>query len=792
MRRGIAVAKIVFALVLLVVLTVGFLFYRALPEYSGGATLPGLSAQVRVWRDGFGVPHIFAENMNDGVRALGYLHAGERLYQMEISRRVGEGRLAEMLGTDMVDVDKFLRALGPYRLAQASIEALSPEARGRLKAYADGVNAYLASHRLSPPVEFLILGVKPERWQIADSLVWGKLMAWQLSRNHAQEIARARLAKALPADQAAWLMPRLSENSPVTTLPERHADHAGLDDPEAKLAKWFPFAHGASNEWAIAGALTESGKPILANDPHLELGAPILWYLARIDTPDESITGASVPGLPAFPLGHNRSIAWGITSSQTDTQDLFVETVDPANPANYLTPDGPRPFATRDEVIHVKGAPDVKFTVRATRHGPVMSDVSPEFAAIAGAGQVVALGWTGLGDHDTTAQAMFDLGAAHNWDDFVAALRNWQTPMQNFAYADVNGDIGLISPGLVPLRKSGDGLAPVDGASGAGDWTGMLPFEQLPEIHNPSAGFLFNANNALVPPDQETKFGVDWEEPYRARRLQQFFNHIDKHSLDTSAAMQADRVSLDGLEFKPLLKTVEPTDARARQALDLLAAWNGVMDKERPEPLIYTAFVIALRRILIEERLDIALGDNGPFNVATLLTLIKTHPAWCDLPVAKDRPDPDCRRAMARALDEGLAFVAKRQGDNIAAWRWGAEHVALLQHKVFSRIPLLSIVSDLSAPSSGGFYTLDRGGSYAPPADNPFARTEGGGFRGLYDLADLDRSRFMIATGESGHIFSSHYGDLAPLWNDVQSFEIAGSEADFQLVGADELTLSPK
>jgi len=782
--------KLIFALVVVAGLAGAYLFYRAMPAYSGRETLAGLSSEVRVWRDDFGVPHIFATEWNDGYRALGYLHASERLYQMEMSRQVGQGRVAEWVGADMLDVDKFLRTLGFYKQAQASFAALSPTAQARLQAYADGVNAYIDAHADAPPVEFLLIGATAEKWSPADSLVWGKLMAWELSRNHAQEIARAQLAEKLPAEQAAWLMPRLSENAPVTTAPERRPDHAALDDPERKLSQLFPFAHGASNQWEIAGALTDTGKPILANDPHLEIGAPILWYLARIDTPNGSI--ASAPGLPVFVLGHNQSIAWGVTSSQTDTQDLFLETVDPIDSNQYLTPEGPKPFETRDETIHVKDAADVTLHIRATRHGPVMSDVSKDFASVGGPAQVVALAFSGLTDKDTTAQAMMGLNDAHNWDEFVAALKAWQTPMQNVGYADVAGDIGLVAPGLVPVRKSGDGLGPVDGASGKFDWTGYLPFEQLPQIHNPSAGFVFNANNALVGPDQEIKVGADWDEPFRARRLQQLFNKIDKHSLATSAQMQADRVSLDALEFKPWLARITSGDERARQALSLLAAWDGVMDKDKAEPLIYTSFVAALHRLLIETRVGVKLGDNGPFDAATLLSLLKTHPAWCDQKEAPDAPDPDCRRALTHAFEDGLALLIKRDGADMSKWQWGAEHVAILTHKVFSHVPLLDIVSDLSTRSSGGFYTLDRGGSYEPPADKPFARTEGGGYRGLYDLADLDKSRFMITTGESGHIFSPHYGDLVALWNDVKSIPIAGTEDELKAKGARELVLAPK
>jgi penicillin amidase len=782
-------AKGVVALALVAVAAVGWLFWRAMPDYAGTAALPGLSAETRVWRDDYGVPHIFAATMNDAMRALGWLHASERLYQMEIQRRVGQGRIAEIAGPDLIGVDRFIRTLGFYRQAESSLAALSPFAQARLQAYADGVNAFLQSHAGALPPEFMILGDKPEPWKPADSMVWGKLMAWQLSHNYKFEALRAELSRKLSPEQASWLFPVPPADSPITTQPVANAHHAALEEPDDRLGELLPLRYGASNEWVIAGSRTTTGKPILANDPHLELAAPILWYLARIVTPEGVVKGATVPGAPLVLLGQNASIAWGFTSADTDTQDLFVETVDPANPAQYLTSDGPKPFETRDETIHVSGGPDVALHVRATRHGPVISDVSPELAGLAGPGKAIALAFTGLGAEDTTTEAMMRVNGAHNWEEFLAALRLYQTPTQNLVYADVSGDIGFISPGLVPQRKSGDGLAPTDGATGATDWTGFVPFEQLPQLHNPPAGFAFNANNAIVAPDRETMFGRDWEEAFRARRIQQFFESTDKHSLESSAAMQADHTSLAALALLPLLESVKPDDERARQALALLASWGGVMDKDRAEPLIFEAFLRALHKILLVDKVGVDLSEKGPFDATTLISLIKDHPSWCDAP---GKPDPDCRLTLARALDEGLTLLVKRDGADMSKWTWGSEHVALLRHKVYSHIPLLDRISDLSMPSSGDYYTLDRGGGFEVPENMPFARTHGGGFRGLYDLADPDKSRFMIATGQSGHIFSPHYRDLAPLWIDVKSIPLAGTEAELEKAGAKELVFRAK
>jgi penicillin amidase len=780
--------RLVIGLAVVATLAGGYLFWRAMPAYSGSEKLPGLSAEARVWRDAYGVPHIFAASMDDAARALGYLHASERLFQMEAQRRGGQGRLAEILGPDRVAGDKFVRTLGFYREAESSFSALSPAAQKRLQAYVDGVNAFIDSHKDALSPEFLLIGDQPEPWKPADSLVFGKLLALELSNNYEFEALRARLRQKLGPDQAAWMFPGVQPGAPITTEPTLGATHASAKSVKDQIGALIGVTHGASNEWVVAGSRTVTGKPILANDPHLGIGAPILWYLVRIVTPEGSVKGATVPGTPVVLLGQNDSIAWGFTTADSDVQDLFIETIDPTDSSKYLTPDGPRRFETRVETIHVKDGVDVNITVRASRHGPILSDASEDLGSLAEPGKAIAVAFTGLGDHDTTAEAFLRLNGARNWSEFLDAMRLYQTPTQNIVYADMTGDIGFFSPGLVPLRKSGDGLAPVDGASGDFDWTGMVPFEQLPQLHNPEIGFAFNANNANVPSDHQPTFGQDWEEDFRARRIQQFMETIDKHSLDTSAAMQVDHLSLAAKALQPFVATIAPSDERARQAQALLANWDGVMDKDRVEPLIFTAFLSSLHRILIEEKTGLNMEAMGPFAAATLISLMRDHPSWCDAP---GKADPDCRSALGRALDEGLALLVKREGADMSQWRWGSEHVAVLQHKVFSHVPLLDWMSDLSLPSSGGFYTLDRGGGWEPSPGRPFARTEGGGFRGLYDLADPEKSRFIIATGESGHIFSRHYRDLVPLWIDGKSIKLTGSEDDLKKAGAAVLRFSP-
>jgi penicillin amidase len=802
---------------------VGWLFYRAMPDYSGAAPLPGLSAAVKVVRDEHGVPHIFAANMNDAARALGYVHAGDRFFQMEVQRRAGQGRLSEIFGSDTLDTDKLTRTLGLYLLAQNSIQFLSPEARDFFQAYADGVNAWLDTHRDKLPPEFLLLDLKPEPWTIADSLVWGKLMALQLSKNYELEALRAQLGRKLSPQQMADLFPGAPANVPVTiepqgAAPEPQKTSSALDT----LAAITGLDHPASNEWVIAGSRTESGKPILANDPHLGLGAPILWYLARIVTPDLSIEGATVPGLPIVLLGQNGHMAWGFTTTGSDVEDLFVETFDPKNPDMYQTPDGWDRFRLRPEIIRIKGGKTITLEVRMTRHGPVISDIDPDIQKIASyAGgcvptapvlspakdapatappppfapekfclnRVVTLAFTGLGARDTTPEALMRLDRAQNPQQFLDALRLYQAPTQNIVYADTDGDIGFINPGLVPIRKAGNGTVPVDGATEDYAWTSLIPFAQLPQIVNPPAGYIFNANNAPAGPSYPYFLGVDWEEPWRADRLQQYFNKPGKHTLDSSAMMQADHVSLAARVLLPsLLKAkpegAAPAAAQETKALDLLKKWDGLMDKDRAEPLIFEAWLYEMHKHLLVEKTGSPLTERGPFAAESIDFALNYDPkSWCAA--------PDCGDVIKQSFADAIHLLIARDGPDIAQWRWGNEHVATLHNKFWSHIPFFRDWSKLDVASSGDFYTLDRGGSEEIDPDHPFARTHGGGYRGIYDLGDPDKSRFMIATGESGHIFSRHYGDLVSMWNNVQSFTLTGTQDELVKKGLPELTLTP-
>jgi penicillin amidase len=465
-------------------------------------------------------------------------------------------------------------------------------------------------------------------------------------------------------------------------------------------------------------------------------------------------------------------------------QDLFIETLDPKNASHYMTPDGSKPFETRTETIHVKDAPDVTLKIRATRHGPVLSDIDPKLVALAGKGKVMALAFTALGPKDTTSEALMRLNRAKNWDEFLAALQLYQAPPQNIVYADTADHIGFINPGVVPIRKQGNGTVPADGASGDYDWTDTIPFGQLPQLYDPESGYIFNANNQIAGASYPYFMGVDWEEPYRAQRLQQFFDKPGKQTLDMSAAMQADHVSLAAKQLLPYLLAQKPEDTRQADALKMLHGWDGTMDKSRAEPLIFEAWLYEMHRLLLAEKTGSPLEEKGPYDAEAINTILSTNaPDWCD--------KSGCDKTVLNALNAALDLLTRRDGADMLRWRWGNEHITQLRHKLYSHIPILKNISRLDIPSSGDYYTLDRGGGRTEP-DTPFARTHGGGFRGIYDLGNPAQSRFMITTGESGHIFSQHYGDLVSSWNDVKSFTLTGTHDELTARGLPELVLEPR
>jgi penicillin amidase len=791
-----------FILAALIVLLVaagrgGFFWLRtSLPQMNGSITLAGLDKPVEVVRDAHSVPHIFAETEEDAYFALGFVHAQDRLWQMEFLRRLGAGRLAEVLGESLVGADRFFRTLGLYRVAEASVETLPPKVRAAFETYAAGVNAFLETRRGALPPEFVLLRYKPEPWRVADSLVWGRVMAIRLGRNWRSELLRVRLdealtSKGLAPDLLAELWPDDPAGSPVTLDNAARSARLLLDRMWDAVPPQL-ISDGASNGWIVHGRLTDTGKPILANDPHLDFEVPGLWYLVQLEAPGLSLTGATVPGMLLTILGHNGSIAWGATNAGGDVEDLFVETLDPEDPEKYLTPAGPVPFETRDEVIRIKGGKTLRITVRETRHGPVISDVSEDAGRAASAGHVVALATPVLRPDDRTVEALFAINRARNWEDFLAAAADFHTPHQNLFFAARDGDIGFISQGRIPVRKAGDGRVPVIGADGSHDWKGFIPAEMLPRLlprlHNPPSGRIVNANNRVVNDTYPYMITRDWAEPFRAERIHEVLDGKTTHSLADIESLQRDVVSTAARRLVPLMVETSPEDERGRHAVSLLSAWNYEMRRERPEPLIYTAWLRHLVRALAEDELGDAFVGNWRRELFVEAALTRNR-HWCD-DVTTTREET-CEERLALALTRALDEIAAELGPEMDAWRWGELHRATFAHRVLTRVWGLAKLADLRIESDGGDHTVSRGKTQGGESEQPFAHTDGGAFRAVYDLADLGNSRFMIATGQSGNFLSRHYSDLLEPWRDGRYIKISGQRDEIAGTAIGILSLQP-
>jgi penicillin amidase len=751
-------------LALLLTLSSGFYLYlrSALPQTDGRIVLTGPRAEIRVERDVDGVPHIIARDDEDLAFGLGFVHAQERLFQMELQRRYGAGRLAEILGPQAVTIDRQMRVLGLYRAAEAEIAFLSPEMNRALEAYAAGVNAFLTSRRGALPPEFLLLRFSPEPWRPADSLVWGKLMAVQLGGNYRGELLRARLARTISAADLAFLYPEYPKDAP-TTLAEMVRIYRRLAlDPLYGALPAIVGPNYASNNWVVDGKHSASGKPLLANDPHLAFGAPGFWYLARLTTPQHEIAGGTVAGVPLVVIGHNERIAWGFTTTTADVEDLFIEKIDPADPGRYLTPQGSAPFATRHETIFVKGAPAVDILIRETRHGPVLSDALSPSAA--DPGFVLALAATFTIPDDRGAEAIWQIDRASDWASFRAALQNFVGPMQNMVYADVDGTIGFIAPGLVPIRRNGDGWMPVPGWTGEYDWTGFIPFAALPSGVNPPSGHFVSANNKVVPDTYPYFISRDWDLPNRAERIEALLAAVPVQTPTASVSIQADTLSLMAQHLVPLMTRLVEPGPDAAEAIERLRRWDFRMDMDKVEPLLFTAWLREFSRSILFGRFGDAVADYWDLKPRVMEAVLTERPEWCDDP--KRPGEQSCAMRLAEALEAALARLRRDYGDDMTNWQWGRAHVALFANPVFSRIPVLRDWFDPSIPTPGAYDTLNRGPSTIRDEASPFEQRFGAGLRMIADLSSPADARMITTPGQSGDPLSTHYADLLHRWRD--------------------------
>jgi penicillin amidase len=799
------------ALVLAVVALAGAYFYlqQSLPKEEGEIRLGGLEKPVEVLRDAYGIPHIRAASLEDAIRALGFVHAQDRLWQMEVNRRTAAGRLAEIFGEPALETDRFLRTLGVRRSAEANFKRLDKETQLLLDAYAAGVNAFMKTSPVMP-IEFWLTGAKFEPWTPADSLGWIKMMAWDLGGNWRNELLRMRLAKTLPLARIHELLPPY----PGEALPEitdlrrlyqsmekeapRLAQKSGSGPDLSAAEKFgadpdFQTEGLGSNNWVVSGARSATGKPLLANDPHLGLTAPAVWYFAHITAPGFEAIGATLPGVPAIVLGRNSHFAWGFTNTGPDVQDLYVERLDGAG--NYLTPEGPKPFTVHDEVIKVKGGQEVRLQVRVTRHGPVISDVSRVAQEATPRGHVLAMQWTALREDDLTMQAASKMAHAKDWPGFVAALRDYHSPQQNVVYADTQGNIGFVAAGRVPIRKPDNdlkGLAPAPGWLAKYDWGGFIPYEELPRAHNPADGTLMTANHRITPRGYPHYITSEWQPPYRANRISELLGALPKHSIGSFARIQGDVVSLPVRELLPRLAKVTPKSDAGRRALALLNQWDGAMVDDRPEPLIVSAWWREFSRAIYADELGEAFRTNWLTRAQFVINVLNDkdkQARWCDN--VRTKAAENCDELLAATLDAALADLRKRYGEDMAAWRWGAAHYARHEHRPFGRVSWLAPFFDITVPTGGDAYTVNVARNRLEDPVRPYANTHAASLRAIYDLSNLENSLYIHSAGQSGNVFSPHYRSFTQAWAKIEYIPMVMDRKRIEAGGLKRLRLVP-
>ncbi|MCC1480186.1 penicillin acylase family protein [Roseibaca sp. Y0-43] len=771
---------------LLALVGVYFFASRSLPDYDGRRVVEGISAPVEIVRNTHAVPHIFGVRDADVFFGLGYAHAQDRFWQMQMSRRMAQGRLSEMFGRSTLRVDELMRRLDLYTLSRDAVAAQDAPTQAALAAYADGVNAWLievnegAQGRGAP--EFFLFDAEMPLWQPADSIAILKLMAVQQNTQIAREVRRARLSLALEGTGLSGVLPDVMSDS-AAMLPDYGRIFPGvprgvISAPEADPFDMLPLPElrTASASFAAAPARAATDGALLAHSPQAPLSAPSMMYLARLELQSGGVIGATVPGVPVVLSGRSPNLGWGMGAAFVDDSDLFLEELNPADPTQYRTPEGWATFESRGSIIRIKDEDPVTLTLRWSQNGPVLSGGLFDLASVTPPGHVATLGWTALLPEDRSITALMGLMRAQTLDAAIAAGADFVAPAQNLMLAEP-GRIAMQTIGRLP-RRSADSLTqghmPAPGWQAENRWLGTLPYSANPSFTDPEAGILLNTNNQLLDRPFPLHVGHDWGDSQRIERLGHLVQARSVHTRDSFIEAQLDTVSPAARALLPLVAAnlwfsgdaaPEGTRAHTRQrALRLLAEWNGEMNEHLPEPLIYTAWMRALQERLIRDELG-PLADEfthmDPAFVARVFRDQQGAGAWCD--IIQSSVTETCDDMALVALDDALLRLSERFGDNLESWRWGDAHIARHDHPVLRDASMLRFVVNIRQSTSGGDHTLNMGRA-AGLGDEPFANVMGPVYRGVYDFVDPESSVFIISTGQSGHPLSRHYDDLGDLW----------------------------
>ncbi len=775
-----------------------------LPQVDGSLRLPGLLDGVKVYRDHWGVPHIYAENEHDLFLAQGFVHAQDRMWQMEFVRRMAAGRLSEVLGSASLAVDRWMRVLGLQRVSEQEVRLLDETEGPILSAYVSGVNAFLQVGRL--PVEFSLLRYQPEPWQMADSLSFVKILNWYLSGNWECELLRRQLVDRLGPELARELELGDEDSWPIVLdIP----DLVGLEKHLSRLARPFvgagPGEGVGSNNWVLSGERTTTGKPILANDMHLSLMAPPLWYENHLAGGAYHLTGVSLPGSPLVVSGHNGRVAWGFTAGFADTQDLYEERLRRESGENggaeqVWAAFGAEwyPVEVRQEAITVRGgSPEIQ-EVLITRHGPIINPLVPEET-----GEPLALHWTSLQAQAGLLTSLSKMNRANDCLAFREATREWTGPVLNTVYADVEGNIAYSLIGKVPLRQRGDGRMPAPGWDEAYEWQGWIDFEDLPHHFNPAQGYVASANNRLAGPEYPHMIGCDFYTGDRAERISEMILARQQVDIAYVQRMQFDQLSPSAHSLAHIFRQgqalPELADRQIAPLVAMLAAWDGFLTADSPAAAVYQVLNRQLLRLLLEHRLGdllpryIGKGPNDLFPDSLWgyhaqewlrKVLVQPQSKWYDLGGGETREE-----VLAQALRRTLDFLQTELGPQPADWAWGRLHVLNFQHVLGMQKPLDAAFNRGPYPLGGDGSTI--WASYSVLDDPRTGVTAGPPFRFIADLSDLDHCWGLLAPGESGHPGSPHYDDQIQAWFEGQYHPMLFNRAEVEQGQESCLELTP-
>ena len=726
---------------------------RSLPQISDEIKLDGLQDKVTVVRDEEGVPHITASNDLDLYMAQGYITAQDRLFQMDLSRRQASGQLSEVVGESMLDQDKFFRTFGLRRAAEASYEGYSDEMKEIMQAYADGVNTYMeeAISADKLPVEFTLLGYEPTEWTITDTLTIVKYMAYDLGGHWKGQAFRSYLLSEFTEEEALDLFPTYPEDAPTVI------EEDTIDWEKSFANAHIPDEFNGSNNWVISGEKSESGSALLADDPHLGLMTPAIWYQSTLKSNEQNMSGVTFAGIPGIIIGHNENIAWGITNVGPDVQDLYIEKLNPDNPNQYLYNDKWINAEIIKETIKVKGQEPIDYEVMVTRHGPVIS----EFAHDNKSDTVLSLRWTGL-DATQDLEAIPAMNKASNWEEFDAAIESFKAPSSNFVFAAKDGTIAYKASGNIPIRKNGESLVPVPGWNDEYEWERYIPHNELPTVINPEEGFIATANNKIVDDSYPYHISHVWAQPYRQQRILEVLNSKETFSVEDMKELQMDIKNLQAEEFVPIFLeqlSKQTLSKEEQKAVSLLKEWNFEDDQAETAPLLFQTMLIEISNVLFGEKISDEMMDLFEGKAQVIDELLRRANEGNEGPWIKN--NGGLSEVLHKALKQTIETLSERYGEDMSDWKWGEEHQLQFTHPLSSVSPLQYIFNIKDAiPVSGSAVTVQA----ARRNDKTGLVNHGASWRYVIDTSDFTKAHHILAPGQSGHFKSKWYNNQFEDW----------------------------